>query len=435
MGKEKYSNMRKDKDIMRWHRDASKNSEITGNVYLRRLGSFCEKTGKDPHELLKMKDKQLADLISDYVSDMEKENHSGGYISSTIKGVKSWLTYNGIKLQRKITISGSEETPTLENKVLFNQEDLKKVLSACNVRSRMAVSIVAFSGIRLQSLGNEAGKDGIKLSDLPDLILDRECPKFDKIPAKIIIRKEISKKRHEYFTFLGPEGCGYVLTYLNERNLSGEDLTGDSPLLTKSKFNLRKGGPFLTRTKVSELIRKAIRTAGYENRPYDLRPYFASRMLMAQDERLVQRDYRTFWMGHKGDIEHTYTTARKLPEDQIEAMRKSYEKALRFLETEERGIKEEDSIKIQRETAIFIMETAFRMKLTDEQKEELSSLDIADLQKRLGEIFQEKRVQELNNGNKHKTIPEEDLETYLNKGWELVQIYPKGDKAVIKLPS
>ena len=46
-----------------------------------------------------------------------------------------------------------------------------------------------------------------------------------------------------------------------------------------------------------------------------------------------------------------------------------------------------------------------------------------------------KRVQELNNGNKHKTIPEEDLESYLNKGWELVQIYPKGDKAVIKLPS
>lgn len=192
-----------------------KNSEITGNVYLRRLGSFCEKTGKDPHELLRMKDKELADLISDYVSDMENDNHSGGYISSTVKGVKPWLTYNGIKLQRKITISGSEETPTLENKVLFNQEDLKKVLSACNVRSRMAASIVAFLGIRLQSLGNETGNDGIKLSDLPDLVLDREGPKFEKIPAKIIIRKEISKKRHEYFTFLGPEGCSYVLTYLN----------------------------------------------------------------------------------------------------------------------------------------------------------------------------------------------------------------------------
>ncbi len=81
------------------------------------------------------------------------------------------------------------------------------------------------------------------------------------------------------------------------------------------------------------------------------------------------------------------------------------------------------------------METAFRMKPTDEQKEELSTLDIAEVQKRLGEISQEKRVQELNNGNKHKTISEKDLETYLNKGWELVQIYPKGDKTVIKLAS
>jgi hypothetical protein len=40
----------------------------------------------------------------------------------------------------------------------------------------------------------------------------------------------------------------------------------------------------------------------------------------------------------------------------------------------------------------------------------------------------------LNNGNRHKTIPEGDLEEYLNSGWELVQIYPRGDKAVVRLP-
>ena len=297
----------------------------------------------------------------------------------------------------------------------------------------MAVSIVAFSGIRLQSLGNETGKDGIKLSDLPDLILDRECPKFDKIPAKIIIRKEISKKRHEYFTFLGPEGCSYVLTYLNERILSGEVLTGDSPLLTKSKFNLRKGGPFLTRTKVSELIRKAIRTAGYENRPYDLRPYFASRMLMAQDERLVQRDYRTFWMGHKGDIEHTYTTARKLPEDLQEKMWTSYSKALKFLETEQKGISESDQGKILRETTINAIEIFSGVHLSDKEKTELLALDGEKFSERLREIAQKSKLDTLNNGNKHKTIPEDELETYLNEGWELVQIYPKGDKAVIRL--
>jgi hypothetical protein len=62
------------------------------------------------------------------------------------------------------------------------------------------------------------------------------------------------------------------------------------------------------------------------------------------------------------------------------------------------------------------------------------ALDTADYQKRLSDIFKDKRADILNNGNSHKTIPENELESYLNKGWELVQIYPRGDKAVIRLP-
>lgn len=82
-----------------------------------------------------------------------------------------------------------------------------------------------------------------------------------------------------------------------------------------------------------------------------------------------------------------------------------------------------------------ILETAYGIKLQDKEKEELMALDTNELQERLKEIFKDKKAEILNNGNKHKTIPETELETYLNNGWELVQIYPKGDKAVIKLPS
>ena len=60
---------------------------------------------------------------------------------------------------------------------------------------------------------------------------------------------------------------------------------------------------------------------------------------------------------------------------------------------------------------------------------------MTELQDKLKEILRDKKAEILNNGNKHKTIPERDLEAYLNEGWELVQIYPRGDKAVIKLPS
>jgi hypothetical protein len=62
-------------------------------------------------------------------------------------------------------------------------------------------------------------------------------------------------------------------------------------------------------------------------------------------------------------------------------------------------------------------------------------LEMNHLQERLKKIFSDKKADILNNGNKHKTIPEGKLETYLNKRWKLVQRCPSGDEAVIKLPS
>ncbi|MHB1812660.1 MAG: hypothetical protein ACYCPR_09660 [Thermoplasmataceae archaeon] len=130
-------------------------------------------------------------------------------------------------------------------------------------------------------------------------------------------------------------------------------------------------------------------------------------------------------MGHKGDIEARYSTNKRLPQDMIEDMRSAYSKCLKFLETEEKGIKEEDSIKIQRETAIFIMETAFRMKLTDEQKEELSSLDIEDLQKRLGEIFQEKEYRNSITAISTKPYLKRTLKVILTKDGSLCRYIPR----------
>jgi hypothetical protein len=66
------------------------------------------------------------------------------------------------------------------------------------------------------------------------------------------------------------------------------------------------------------MIRKSIRMAGFSWRPYVLRRYFDSRMMLAQADGLIIRDFRVFWMGHKGDIEHTYTLNKKLSSDIIE---------------------------------------------------------------------------------------------------------------------
>ena len=76
MVKNKYGYLLKDKDISRWKHSIDAGSRITGDVYLRRLGSFCTEMGKNPQELLKLKDKTLADLIDDYVIRREEKGNA-----------------------------------------------------------------------------------------------------------------------------------------------------------------------------------------------------------------------------------------------------------------------------------------------------------------------------------------------------------------------
>ncbi|MGC8699202.1 MAG: hypothetical protein ACP5RE_03405 [Candidatus Acidifodinimicrobium sp.] len=83
----------KDKDIVRWMHDVTTGSKVTGDVYFRRLGAFCKEVNKSPQELIKMKDKALNDLISDYIINKEKEGYAGSYVKSTLKAVKSWLIF------------------------------------------------------------------------------------------------------------------------------------------------------------------------------------------------------------------------------------------------------------------------------------------------------------------------------------------------------
>ena len=68
--------------------------------------------------------------------------------------------------------------------------------------------------------------------------------------------------------------------------------------------------------------------------------------MMAESKGLVLRDYRQFWMGHKGDIENRYTTNKqKLPETVIEDMRAAYARSEEFLQTNEKAETSEEKVK------------------------------------------------------------------------------------------
>ena len=143
-----------DADVRRWYENLARGSRNTAEVYVRRLSLFCEQNGTSPRSLLELSKKALEDLVLDHVSRMENQAKAPGYIEGMIKSVKSWLGHNEIKLARKIRIRNSRETPTLADEIVPTQEELKRILTYADERSRTAIAPVANAGLRLETLDN-----------------------------------------------------------------------------------------------------------------------------------------------------------------------------------------------------------------------------------------------------------------------------------------
>ena len=78
-------------------------------------------------------------------------------------------------------------------------------------------------------------------------------------------------------------------------------------------------------------IRAAVRSA-IKARPYVLRAYFDTQLLMAESSGCMTHAYRQFFMGHTGDMEARYTTnKRRLTEQMIEDMRVAFARSGPFL--------------------------------------------------------------------------------------------------------
>ncbi len=407
----KYTYLFEDEDVRRWYENTSRGSLVSADVCLRRLGSFCEQLKIKPKEFAALSDRELHNMLMDYVSSEEKEGHAGNYINSTLKSLKSWLAHNQRETKIKIKINGIDETPTLRDERVPTLEELRRIFLSGDGKARTACVLVAHSGLRLQTLGDYKGKDGLRVSDLPELTIEGKSVTFSKIPAQVVVRQNLSKAGHQYFTFLSEEGSSYLKDYLEERLREGEILTLDSPIITP-KMKMK---PFIRSVNIGDLMRDAIRKAGFQWRPYVLRSYFDTQLMLAESKGLVLRDYRQFWMGHKGDIEHRYTVnKRKLPESVIDDMRQSYEKSQEFLQTSK-----------SRETSEEKLRSSVRKQLllvAGLSQEDLDKMDVASMSDEELQSLIRKKLLGLHapNGASQKVISVAEANNYLAKGWEYV---------------
>jgi len=423
--KAKYKKLFGDPDVQRWYRNVARGSQVTADVYLRRLGGFCADHGMTPKELAAMGQRKLENLLLDSVDELEKQGRAGSYIKSIVKAVKSWLSYNRRELKVKIKIRGADSTPTLKDERVPTKNELLRILLSGDRKARAATALVAFTGLRLETLGNYDGTDGLRARDLPEMRIVGKKVEFDRVPTMVVVREELSKAKHQYFTFLGEEGCGYVKEYLMDRIRKGEKLTPDSPIITP-KLRMK---PFVRTTNVGDAIRKAVRKASFVWRPYVLRAYFDTQLMLAENAGKVIRDYRQFWMGHKGDIEARYTTNKhRLPAEVVEDMRATYQRSQEYLQTAAPEATSPDKIREEFKKQLLLV-AGFK-------PDEVGKMDVLSMG---DDEFQAMIRQKLlsmmeNNGARQKIVPVEEIEKHIAKGWEFVAALPNG-KAVIKLPA
>jgi hypothetical protein len=335
-----------DPEVHRWYDNLYRSSPNVAEVAIRRLNRFEELSKLTHDQLIKLEQRSLENIVQDAIRDLEKEDYAPEYIEGILKAVKSWLKHNDRELKRDIKIKDSGVPKTLEEKEekVPEPQQLDNILAAASIRGKVSSSFMAFTGVRPEVLGNMEGTNGLMLSDLPEL--DINTLQFSSIPAQVIVRREISKVKHQYFSFLNQKGCNYLLDYLKYRvKEEKEELKANSPVVkadTNKKdamlkhYGTIREGYFVCTRNVEDEIRRAIRRAGYNWRPYILRSYFDSHLLEAELSGAMGADSRSFFMGHKGTIERRYTLNKhKLPRELMRLMREQYIRGTEYLVAEQ----------------------------------------------------------------------------------------------------
>lgn len=439
-------------NFRRWYENLARGSEGTARERARVLYRFLRKHDMTPRSLVQLARedrRRVEDVLMDFIARLHKKGYSPGYMENYLKAVRSWLEFNEIKLIRRIQIGNRNATPTIEDERVPTKKELRQIMNYASERGRCSISLMAFAGLRPQTLGNREGTDGLKIKDLPEMKLEGGGVTFTVIPTRVVVRPEINKAGHKYFTFLNSEGCECLKAYLEKRLAMDEELGPRSAVIavktgyeeTGFRSESRNSGHITTKT-ITKEIRDAMRPR-FQWRPYVLRAYFDTQLLVAENHGKISHAYRQFFMGHKGDIEARYTTNKgRLPPSLIEDMRRSLQQCEEYLSTRPLSREEDPEL-----TTIRTMVESGVLDLTKPNVRQylVKKLGIEDAESRIAEMKEEglgedeayARVVcgelgikpmkiEVSNKKDPKIVSEGELETYLAEEWDVQTVLPSG---------
>lgn len=216
-------------------------------------------------------------------------------------------------------------------------------------------------------------------------------------------------------------------------------LNAPTPYKGRGWKNRRKvKSQFISTRNVSRIIREAMRPR-FKWRPYVLRAYFDTQLLLAESHGKITHPYRVFFMGHKGDIEARYSINKgRLPETLIEDMRRAFNDSAEYLETTPRTTmdKKEMLLEMWREQAKMYGIDPMKVKI-EKERELKKELSLDEEQELLKVEIKKLTMPQLNNNGKpyqSKIIGEKELVPYVEDGWDIVRELSNG-RFLIKKPN
>ena len=433
----------RDPRVREWHEEKSLKSRLSADTYTRMLGLISGRMGMSPEEIVTSAKKSPGKLrvrFAECASALKKDGWLDTSIAKGFLMVKAYLKYRHVTTDVFPPLS-STTGETIQRERVPTQEELGTVLDKLSLRGRVVALFMAHSGVRPQVVGSYQGESGLRLKDLPDLRLDEKNLSFTETPFVVRVPANLSKTRTAYTTFGTSQQATALLAYLSERRDAGETLGPDSPVVgaqpTRGAARLRRESAnfdngFLSTSVVVREIHLVLTSSlpeGVTWRPYVLRSYCSTRLMMAEGAGRMTRDLREAILGHDTGVSGRYNIGKPWGPELLKEARAQYKRAEPYLLTTARA--EEGNENATRVIRLLLEARGV-------QSEKLDKLDIGSMSdeeivaliKTVGASpGTEKKTQK----ETQKAVPVEEVPKLLEEGWEFIAPL-NGSMAVLKAP-
>lgn len=284
-------------------------SPATVNGYIQGINRFLDFIGyEDPETALeaivagKVDVEDTLDRQDTGFIDAMLDKYANKTVHTYCYAVKKWLEVNGVMLNWSRVEMPTTSVNRNEDRAPTPKE-LRTIISCgSQLKDRVGPLILASSGLRIGTLL------GLKWGDV-----DLDYPDVARITVKRAQGRKFSRRSRRggqvkmYVTWITPEAKETLVDYMHSREVSGEIITPDSPII------IGRQGP-MTVSGYEKRWYSMLKKAGLDQKSHSqyilhlhvLRKYFRTHCIG------VDSAFREHWMGHKGGyLDESYFKAEE----------------------------------------------------------------------------------------------------------------------------